>query len=375
MTWNPPANVRAAGERIRGRVPNVQGSQLTSDTETIQRPIEPGTEVLRRYIASRWGVSVGAARGGRARRPARRDDGTLRRRDVHEEGRALDAMSEANIAKGTEIANFIAERALELGVQYMIFDRTELSSSTIGPAWEPYDVSGDRSAMGRRRDPHTDHVHIEITPAMARDANAMRRALGLAEVAGETPSSSSTSHTAPAPGSSAPNERTGAMEHIERSRVYTGPRPFRAWASSRFELLYLLVSDQGIPSRNALHVARSLVGLCVSETGWQRTQTQGEACFNGANITGATAYGFFRIDGARHFRAYASAREGYADLVRVLSTHGYRAAWDRLVLLGDPIEWYSSILRAGFTGWSQELVDGYQGVLGRIPREYQRTER
>lgn len=380
MTWSPPPEVRARGERIRGVVPHVQGSQLTSDTETIQRPIEPGTEALREYIRARWGVTVGAPRGGRARRPARRADGSLRRRDVHEEGRALDVMTERDREKGYEIANWLAANALELGVQYLIFDRYELSSSTIGPAWEPYDVSGDRGAMGRARDPHTDHVHVELTPATARDGAAMRARLGLPPSRSSTASSSSTgsSGSSTSTSSSSSSSTTGvpsrAVSAIERTREYTGPRPFEKWCSSRFELVYLLLADQGVPSANALHVSRAVVGLCVSETGWQRTSEQGESCFNGGNVTGHTAYGYFRIgDNPRHFRAYASAREGYGDLVRVLSTHDYRRAWDQLVRLGDPVAWYDAVLRAGYTGWSQELVDGYRGVLARIPRELRRS--
>lgn len=372
MTWNPPADVRRAGERIRGVIPNVQGSQLVSDTETIQRPIEPGTDALREYIRSRWGVVVGAPRGGRARRPPRRDDGTLRRRDVHEEGRALDVMVGRDLAKGYEIANWIATNALELGVQYLIFDRYELSSSNIGPAWEPYDVSADRSAMRRARDPHEDHVHVELSPRWAADGAAMRARLGLPprSSGSSTTSASSTRDTTSASSSAT----TG--EAIERTRQFTGPRPFEAWARSRFTLLYLLVNDSGVPSQNALHVARAVLALCVSETGWQRTNEQGEYNFNGANVTGSSAYGFTTIQGnARRFRAYASAREGYGDLVRVLSTRHYRAAWDALVVLGDPVAWYDSILRAGFTGWSVELVEGYRGVLARIPREYTRRAR
>jgi hypothetical protein len=375
VTWDPPADVRAAGERIRGRVPNVQGSQLVSDTETIQRPIEPGTQALREYIAQRWGVVVGAARGGRARRPARREDGTLRRRDVHEEGRALDVMTERDTAKGSEIANWLATRALELGIQYLIFDELELSSSTIGPAWEPYTTSGDRGAMGRARDPHRDHVHVELTPASARDGATMRQVLGMPARSLTSSGSSTTSGLSTGPNTRVPPVTNPSRmgESIERTRVFSGPRPFESWARDRFPLLYLLVGDSGVLPANALHTARAVLALCISETGWQRTREQGEYNYNGANITGESPYGYTRIAGnPRRFRAYPSAREGYGDLVRVLSTRHYRAAWDRLVLGGDAVAWYDSILRAGYTGWSDELVQGYRSVLERIPREYTR---
>lgn len=368
MTWNPPADVRARGERIRGAFPNVQGTPLTSDDPAaVQLPITPGARALREYIATRWNVSVGAPRGGRARRPPRRDDGTLRRRDVHEEGRALDVMVRTR-ALGDEIANWLASNALELGIQYMIWDRLELSSSLVGPAWEPYDTSGDRSAMGRARDPHTDHVHVELSPAFAADGAAMRARLGLP--ARNDANASQAISAGSTPGA-APGVSPGVA--VERTREFTGPRPFEAWAASRFELLYLTLRDLGLPVDESLHTARALLALWITETGWQESPNAGESNFNAGNITGYSPYGYFRIPGnARRFRAYADDADGVRDAVVVLSTRHYRAAWDRLVTGGDPVEWYSSILRAGYTPWAQGLVDEYAGVLRRIPQKLSR---
>lgn len=367
MTWNPPADVRARGERVRGAFPNVQGSPLTSDDPAaVQLPITPGVRALREYIANRWNVSVGAPRGGRARRAPRRADGTLRRRDVHEEGRALDVMVRDR-AQGDEIANWLASNAVELGIQYMIWDRLELSSSTVGPAWEPYDTSGDRSAMGRARDPHTDHVHVELSPAFAADGAAMRARLGLPARADANESEVIASSSARGSSSATP----GA--DVERTREFTGPRPFDAWAASRFELLYLTLRDLGLPVEESLHTARAVLALWVTETGWQESPNAGESNFNAGNITGASPYGFFRIPGnARRFRAYADDTDGVRDAVVVLSTGRYRAAWDALVVGGDPVEWYSAILRAGYTGWAQGLVDTFASVLRRIPQRLTR---
>lgn len=371
MTWTPPADVRAAGERLRGAVPNVQGSQLTSDdVSLVQLPIQPGVRVLQSYLHDRFGVPVGAPRGASVRKPLRNADGQLRRRDVHEEGRALDVMSERNTALGAQVANWLALNSRALGVQYLIFDRLELSSSLIGPAWEPYATSGDRNQWGRARSPHTDHVHVEISPAFARDGAAMARFLGV-PVPADEPAAPARSSTQSVTSSSSSRAHSGAT--VERTREYTGPRPFPAWSALRFEQLFLTLRDVGLPAIEAMHVARAVLALWITETGWQESTQSGEQNFNPGNITGSSPYGYFTIPGnSRHFRAYAEDVEGVADAVVVLSTGRYRAAWDALVLGGDPVGWYDAILRAGYTGWSQGLVNQYASVLRRIPQRLTR---
>lgn len=356
MTWTPPPNVRAAGERLRGALPNVQGSQLVSDdVSVIQLPIQPGTRALREYLEARYRVHVGAPRGPSVRKPLRRADGSLRRRDIHEEGRALDVMIR-NRAQGDEVANWVALNAVDLGVQYLIWNRVELSSSTVGDAWEPY--TGPN--------PHTDHVHIELSPRWAADGAGMRARLGL-------PPREDANNLEPVRGASVSTARRDEGANIERVRVHTGPRPFVSWAGERFELAVMALRDLGLPALEAMRCARALVALWVTETGWNESPSEGESNFNPGNVTGHSPYGFFRIPGnSRRFRAYENARDGVSDAVVVLSTGRYRAAWDRLVVGGDPVEWYDSILRAGYTGWSQGLVDQYASVLRRIPRRLKR---
>lgn len=370
MTWTPPADVRAAGERLRGAVPNVQGSQLTSDdVSLVQLPIQPGVRVLQSYLQNRFGVPVGAPRGASVRKPLRRADGTLRRRDVHEEGRALDVMSEGNIALGTQAANWLALNSRALGVQYLIFDGTELSSARVGDAWEPYNTNVP-TQLGTRRSPHRDHVHVEISPAFAADGAAMARFLGVPAPVDE-PAASARSSTQSVTSSSSSRAHSGAT--VERTREYTGPRPFPAWSALRFEQLFLTLRDVGLPAIEAMHAARAVLALWITETGWQESTQAGEQNFNPGNITGSSPYGYFAIPGnSRHFRAYAEDVEGVADAVVVLSTGRYRAAWDALVLGGDPVEWYGAILRAGYTGWSQGLVNQYASVLRRIPQRLTR---
>lgn len=169
MVWTPSAEARAIGESLQGTIPNVQGSQLTSDDAAqIQLAIKPGVRVLASYIKERWRLSsAGMARGASIRRPARRDDGSLRRRDVHEEGRAIDAMIGSDLEKGRQIAEWCVINAGALGLQYVIWDRTEWSSSTYSTAFEAYTGTS----------PHTDHVHIEVSPSFAGDSERMRQTI------------------------------------------------------------------------------------------------------------------------------------------------------------------------------------------------------
>ncbi len=172
--WTPSPETERIGRGLQGQIPNIQGSRLTSDDlSRAQLPVQPGTRALASWVKARWGLSsVGTARGSSVQKPARLADGSLRRRDVHEEGRALDAMT-ANIAVGTEIAETLVSHARELGVQYVIWRRTEWSSSQIADAWEPYRGSSD----------HADHVHAEVTPSMAASAEAMAAAIRRVESA------------------------------------------------------------------------------------------------------------------------------------------------------------------------------------------------
>lgn len=179
MTWNPPPAVRALGERWRGTIPVVGGSQLGPGMP-IQAEPWPGVVEIGEFIKAKFGVSeVGIRRGLSLRRPAQRPDGTYRKRDVHEEGRAGDVMIGRGMATGAAVANFLVTHANVLGVQYIIWDSYEWSASNYGDAFESYSTSVDRDAWGRdrRRSPHTDHVHFEVSPEWARDAARVRAAL------------------------------------------------------------------------------------------------------------------------------------------------------------------------------------------------------
>lgn len=213
MVWNPPPEVRRQGEATRGSYPYVRGSQITAARPQIQLSPAPGVAALAAWLQRYYGLrEVGTRRGASLQRPARKPDGTYRFRDVHEEGRAIDAMTYSDLAKGRAIANALVMAAPRIGLQYIIFDRYEWGVSNSGPAWEPYEVSTDRDAWGRdrTRSPHTDHVHIEISPAWANDIETMRA--GIQELERIAPAYRSGENSAPvAPGSSTPSATGGAQ--------------------------------------------------------------------------------------------------------------------------------------------------------------------
>lgn len=173
--WTPPEAVRRAGDAAQGRVPYARGSRLVADGETTQRPIAPGTQALATWIASRAGI-----RSAGTRRSPAKPSTAGRERDLHEDGRGVDAMlaapyTDAGNAAGDALANFLVSHAVELGVQLVIWARMEWAASRVGAAWEPYAGAED----------HRDHVHVELSPgAAALSADAMRARLVAAEQRG-----------------------------------------------------------------------------------------------------------------------------------------------------------------------------------------------
>lgn len=166
--WQVPPALEAWGRSLQGRIPYVGASMLTSDNpDDAQLPVPEAVRELARWLVARFSLSsAGTRRGSSVRAPVRNAQGALRRRDVHEEGRAIDAMT-TDIPKGTEIANLLVRVAPELGIQYVLWRGLEWGSGRSGAAWEVY----------TGRDPHTNHVHLEVTTSMATNVAAMRAAL------------------------------------------------------------------------------------------------------------------------------------------------------------------------------------------------------
>lgn len=144
--WSPPADVRAAIAAVRVR--EAQGSP-EDDGRPVQLAPSPAvmqfaTELRRRFPGI---TSTGTRAGANHHNPGGA-------RDLHEEGRAVDAMS--GLATGEQVANYVSRHAQVLGVQGVIFNRE---------AWWS-DGRGLRAYHGAS--PHTDHAHLEVGPDAAR---------------------------------------------------------------------------------------------------------------------------------------------------------------------------------------------------------------
>lgn len=84
---------------------------------------------------------------------------------VHATGRALDIMiplgyrSQANNIEGDPVANFLIANAEDIGIQFIIWDRT---------TWGAHRDPGKKERYYGGHHPHNDHLHIEITEEAGR---------------------------------------------------------------------------------------------------------------------------------------------------------------------------------------------------------------
>jgi hypothetical protein len=177
MVWSPPPDVRAAGEAARVR--NNQGSVIQPG-QPAQLPISPAVRAFYAWVLAHF---PGVTGNGMARDSSRNHQ-VGQRRDVHEEGRACDfKIRPVGAPAGTALANWLVRHAEHLGVQLVIWDRLEWSSSPIGTRFENYRSPPMPS-------PHDDHVHAELSiEASQITAEAMRARLDGA-AAGDPPASS-----------------------------------------------------------------------------------------------------------------------------------------------------------------------------------------
>lgn len=150
----PPANVRAAGERqyvAYDGAPSWSGGRNCSGT------FGSGTRRLGEYLVANTGASRFDGYS------CRQNTANTSKTSMHGTGRAIDLFvrlsgGAADNTVGDPIANWLIEHAEEIGVQYIIWDRTKWNGS--------YSGRKDRSYGGPH--PHHDHLHIELTRAGAR---------------------------------------------------------------------------------------------------------------------------------------------------------------------------------------------------------------
>ena len=164
--WEPDAFTVARGNALQGVVPYAPGTEIAVDGEATQKSIPAPVAAFAQWITTWPGI-----RSAGTRRSPAKPSTAGRRRDLHEEGRAVDAMiadpnTAAGNAAGDALSAFLVQNADRLGVQGLIWRRREWYASRSGAAWEAYDGG----------DPHVSHPHIELSPAvLGWSADEMRR--------------------------------------------------------------------------------------------------------------------------------------------------------------------------------------------------------
>jgi len=167
--WNPPAAVRAAGSLelipYEGPPPWDGGAHCSGQ-------LLAGTKQLGDFLKSRFAGRV-SSYGGYA---CRQNTANHAETSVHGTGRALDVFipmtsGQADNTKGDEVASWLIVNAQAIGVQYIIWDRSDWSG----------DHGGDKMGRYTGPVPHTDHIHVEVTHAAANRQTSWFTGGGLAE--------------------------------------------------------------------------------------------------------------------------------------------------------------------------------------------------
>lgn len=147
--WALPESVRLAGEAMFIRY---DPPPAWTGPEGCIGPFTAGAAALRSHILANFaGV---ASIGGFS---CRQNTANPAETSVHGAGRALDIMintigGRANSSAGDPIANWLVRNAQAIGVQYLIWNRTQWSGARSGRK--------DRAYTGPI--PHVDHLHVEV---------------------------------------------------------------------------------------------------------------------------------------------------------------------------------------------------------------------
>ena len=182
MAWTPSAEAQNALDTMVGCV-SAQGSPR-EDGRPIQLPVPDAVRNFAAFIHAlftRTGAPQTAAGSQHHNHPVTRD--------LHEEGRAID-FPIPDLSYGAELANYITTNASEWGVQELIFNG-KIWICDNPPSRRPEDYHG--------RNPHTDHVHVALSPAAAYAAQPPG---GSGAEHGSTPDASTNTTTPSSGGSS-----------------------------------------------------------------------------------------------------------------------------------------------------------------------------
>jgi hypothetical protein len=131
--------------------PNGVGSYDGVSGERCSGGLKPGSKELGQMLNTRFDNEVSRWDGY----ACRMNTAARRQLSVHAVGRAIDVMTR----KGDPIANYLITNSAVLGVQMVIWNRTVWRITRTGP----------RSKAYTGPNPHTDHVHVELTREAAKD--------------------------------------------------------------------------------------------------------------------------------------------------------------------------------------------------------------
>jgi peptidoglycan hydrolase-like protein with peptidoglycan-binding domain len=153
--WVLPPAVRAIGEAQF--VNSDPAPAWAGDPGNCTGAFTAGAEELRQYIRANFGGVRDI--GGYA---CRQNTANPAETSVHGVGRALDIMitpieGRANSAVGDPIANWLVKNATAIGIQYLIWNRTQWSGKR----------SGRKDSRYGGPHPHNDHIHAELNRAGA----------------------------------------------------------------------------------------------------------------------------------------------------------------------------------------------------------------
>lgn len=151
--WQLPDSVRQAGERqyVRYDSPPAWAGNPGNCSETFTA----GARILKEYLKQKFPAisSIGGYN-------CRQNTANSKETSVHGVGRALDiylpmVSGMANSQAGDPVANWLVEHAQEIGIQYIIWNRTK---------WNGSSRNGRKDGRygGGGRNPHIDHIHAEL---------------------------------------------------------------------------------------------------------------------------------------------------------------------------------------------------------------------
>ena len=158
--WRMPAEIARVGDTQE--VDYTGAGAWTGDN--CQGGMTEGAEALRTFLIEKY-PQINSI-GGYACRPI---VGNPSQASVHSTGRALDIMlpvgfqAEAINGEGDPIGNFLVANAEEIGIQFVIWDRT---------SWGAHRASGAKERYYSGAHPHNDHLHVELSEEAGRGETA-----------------------------------------------------------------------------------------------------------------------------------------------------------------------------------------------------------